>query len=674
MKIRIQNRERFRLLVLFPSLLAAIAIVAVIVTMSLLYKASIEQRRDSLVATVKSQAKLIEAIARFESNHSRKDHPNGASGATLSQIVDAHSRYEGFGESGEFTMARLENDHIVFLLSHRHEDDFGTHQDHAPVPMSSKLAEPMRRALNGKSGTLFGLDYRGELVLAAHEPISETNWGIVAKIDMREIKAPFQAAALIAIGSVLGFIILGTWVAVRLGAPVLNNLEQNEAKLRAILETAADGIVTIDSTGHIEMFNPAATKLFGYSESEVIGKNVSILMPKPHDQEHNKYIRNYLSGGEAKVIGHGREVVANRKDGTAFPCHLAIGEIQLPGQKFFVGTLRDLTGWKRAEEVQAGLIDENEELILTRQRMEQKNDDLEKTLNKLKKTQDDLLQAEKMVSVGQLAAGIAHEINTPIQFVGDNVRSCSDMFDDIKGVVNEYRALVEELEHKGLVTESVAHLRALEAEVEIDYIFQDAPKAFSQCLDGIERVRTIVLAMKEFSHVDNSAKKTEFDLNASLQSTITVARNEWKYVADLETDFADIPLVFGFPSELNQVFLNILINSAHAIEDKGNEKGTISIQTALEDDWVVVSITDTGCGIPESIRRRIFDPFFTTKEVGRGTGQGLAISYSIIVDRHQGRIDLETEEGVGSTFHIWLPLKCNTVDADQEQDKSAAVC
>lgn len=293
---------------------------------------------------------------------------------------------------------------------------------------------------------------------------------------------------------------------------------------------------------------------------------------------------------------------------------------------------------------------ENEELQEAIQRAEIEH-------NKAEQAWAELSRSEKLASVGQLAAGIAHEINTPIQFVGDNVSACADMFDDVKQVVGEYRNLASELEQQHLCAETVARVRELEVELDVDYTFEDAPKAFAQSLEGVERVRTIVQAMKDFSHVDRAGARSSFDLNAALESTITVSCNEWKYVAEIDTDFADLPLVEGYPGELNQVFLNLLINASHAIQDKGTDAlGKISIQTRLQDDGVRISIADTGTGISESIRKKIFDPFFTTKPVGRGSGQGLAISYNIIVKRHYGRIDLESEEGEGTTFHIWLPL------------------
>lgn len=288
-------------------------------------------------------------------------------------------------------------------------------------------------------------------------------------------------------------------------------------------------------------------------------------------------------------------------------------------------------------------------------RLEQTIVQLDQKTDSLQKAQAELVHAEKLASVGQLASGIAHEINTPIQFIGDNVRACSDMFDDLKRVFNEYQPLLDSLNQDDRYAESVAKIREAEQGADVEYIFEDAPQAFSQTLEGVEHVRKIVQAMKNFSHSGRTNEKSLFDLNISIQNVLIVAANELKYVAEIKEDFGDLPNIEGSISELNQVFLHLLINAAHAIQDKGSERGTIEIRTRLEDGEAHVEIKDTGCGMPEAVRQKIFDPFFTTKEVGRGSGQGLAIAYNIIVDGHGGKLECESQEGIGTTFHIRIP-------------------
>jgi two-component system, NtrC family, sensor kinase len=270
----------------------------------------------------------------------------------------------------------------------------------------------------------------------------------------------------------------------------------------------------------------------------------------------------------------------------------------------------------------------------------------------------ELRQAQKLESVGRLASGIAHEINTPMQFVGDNVRFLHDAFADLRAF---FASLSEHSD--GSVPGSpspafVAEFRRLTRQIDLEYLLREIPEALSQTQEGVERVVTIVRAMKEFAHPDAKGM-SRADLNKALVNTLTVARNELKYVAEVETDFGDLPPVVCSVSDMNQVFLNLFVNAAHAIGDvvRGTEqKGRIRIHTEKQGSTVLITISDTGCGIPESIRERIFDPFFTTKEVGRGTGQGLAIARSV-VDRHKGTLTFESELGKGTTFFIRLPVQ-----------------
>lgn len=272
---------------------------------------------------------------------------------------------------------------------------------------------------------------------------------------------------------------------------------------------------------------------------------------------------------------------------------------------------------------------------------------------------EQLLQAQKLESVGQLAAGIAHEINTPTQYIGDNVRFLKDAFQDLKTLLSHYERLLSLAQNDNLSPNTVQEVGAAVAETDSVYLLDEIPKAIDQTLEGVTRVATLVSAMKEFSH-PSTKEKVPMDLNRAISSTITVARNEWKYVADLETDFdTTLPPVSCLPGEFNQVILNLIVNAAHTIADVvekgGPEKGKIKVQTRNCGNFVEVRIQDSGTGIPEKVRSRIFDPFFTTKVIGKGTGQGLAIARSVIVDKHDGSIHFETEEGKGTTFIIRLP-------------------
>ena len=273
----------------------------------------------------------------------------------------------------------------------------------------------------------------------------------------------------------------------------------------------------------------------------------------------------------------------------------------------------------------------------------------------------DLRQAQKFEAVGQLAAGIAHEINSPVQYIGDNISFLKDSFDDVANVLKTYERHWQEVKERGGVPEEIGKQLLEEIEdADIPYLWEEIPKTIDQSLEGIGRIEKIVRAMKDFSH-PGSDEKTEVDINKILESTITVCRNEWKYVADIETDFAsDLPFAPCFAGEISQVFLNVIVNGAHAIGDltEGGSKGKgkITIRTSKVKNSIQILISDTGGGIPNEIQDRVFDPFFTTKALGKGTGQGLAIAHRVVVDRHQGSLSFEAEKGIGTTFFIELPF------------------
>lgn len=261
-------------------------------------------------------------------------------------------------------------------------------------------------------------------------------------------------------------------------------------------------------------------------------------------------------------------------------------------------------------------------------------------------------QAQQLEALGRLTAGIAHEINTPIQFAGNNLHFLKTAFADLTELLQGYRAAVTD-------GELIEFLKAKEEELDVEFLEEQIPMAIHQSFDGIERVARIVRAMKTFGHPD-ATEQAAVDLNELVSSTVTVARNEWKYVATVEMDLGEIPEVTCFAGDVNQILLNVIVNAAHAIADKGASEGnlgTILVRTFVQDEYAVVTVSDSGCGIPDEIKGRIYDPFFTTKEVGRGTGQGLALVKSLLVDRHNGIISIDTKVGVGTTFEIRLPIE-----------------
>ena len=286
-----------------------------------------------------------------------------------------------------------------------------------------------------------------------------------------------------------------------------------------------------------------------------------------------------------------------------------------------------------------------------------KNKKLDETLEHLKATQSQILQSEKMASIGQLAAGVAHEINNPIGFIGSNLDALSDYMKDVDALIAYYQKLgkiLKKSDQKSLSDEIKKQVQTVfehEKDIEIDYLIKDIPELLSDCKDGTDRVGKIVGDLKSFAHPGNDQQML-IDINKGLESTLNVVNNEIKYKATVTKDFGQVPMVEGFPQKLNQVFMNILVNAAQAIK----EKGEIKIQTKKEGKYVVVTISDNGCGIEKENLSKIFDPFFTTKEIGQGTGLGMNIAYNI-VEEHKGKIDVKSVVGKGTIFTIILPGK-----------------
>ncbi|MBN1292491.1 MAG: PAS domain S-box protein [Candidatus Latescibacteria bacterium] len=400
-------------------------------------------------------------------------------------------------------------------------------------------------------------------------------------------------------------------------------IEIIQERLKAAIDQIHEAVIITDKEGTIQYANPAFETITGFTPQGATGKNFRILISDKHDRNFYTSLWNTISSGK---VWSGK-FTNNKKDGTLYHEELTISPVMDES-----GTIINYVAVKR---------DISQQLTLETQ----------------------LRQAQMLESIGQLAAGIAHEINTPTQYVGDNTRFMKDTVNDIFTLLDTYKRLYNAVKTESLFPELTDELEKKIVDSDIDYLFEEIPNAIDQTLEGIDRVTKIVRAMKEFSN-PGTEEKTAIDINRAIESTITVARNEWKYVAEMVTDFdPDLPLVPCHPGEFNQVILNIIINAAHAISnvvgDETQKKGTITIRTSKENNYVIIRISDTGTGIPEDIRTKIFDPFFTTKEVGKGSGQGLSISYNVIVEKHKGSITFDTETGKGTTFIICLPVSAH---------------
>jgi two-component system NtrC family sensor kinase len=300
--------------------------------------------------------------------------------------------------------------------------------------------------------------------------------------------------------------------------------------------------------------------------------------------------------------------------------------------------------WHSEQELRKHLASLEETIRVRTASLEASNEQLREQMRLRQAAEIELGLAQKLESVGRLAAGIAHEINTPIQYVTDSVNFLGSAFAELLTVVA-----------------SNENAPSLRQSLDLEFLREEVPRAIERTIEGTERVAIIVRAMKEFSHPDAS-EKTAADLNRALQNTLMIARNEYKYVATIDLHCGDLPEVMCNVGELSQVFLNLIVNSAHALADAGRDTdtGRITIRSGVVEGWAEFRFEDNGCGIPQQIINKIYDPFFTTKEVGRGTGQGLAIARSIVVDKHAGRIGVQSTLGTGTCFTLRLPLNLDS--------------
>ena len=412
-------------------------------------------------------------------------------------------------------------------------------------------------------------------------------------------------------------------------------LRESQEYVKNIMSSMIDMLVVMAPDGHIVTVNEATCARLGYREEDLVGQPARLLFSQEEEEEalsptmgvsrkalpvKGSVLRTLLSVGHVSAV----EDWYLAKDGAKIPV------------SFSGSVMRDDDGAIQ------GIV------CVAQDSTERKHLEVE------------LAQAHKLESVGQLAAGIAHEINTPTQYVGDNTRFLKDAFGDLSLALGKYARLLQAVKDGAADDQLVAEVEAALKQADLEYLSEEIPQAIDQSLDGVERVTKIVRAMKEFSH-PGSEEKSPVNLTEAIETTITVARNEWKYVADMVTELDPaLPTVFCVPGELNQVLLNLIVNAAHAIGETPGEdrtaKGTITVGTRRDGEWVEIFVRDTGTGIPEDVRARIFDPFFTTKEVGKGTGQGLAIARSVVVDKHGGTINCETEVGKGTTFIVRVPI------------------
>ncbi len=418
-------------------------------------------------------------------------------------------------------------------------------------------------------------------------------------------------------------------------------LASEKERLAMTLFSIGDGVITTDTFGSVTEINRVAEKLTGWSRRKALGKDIQEVFELIHCAPGNDCINSI------------KEVLDGERDGEWFDDACLL--LSTDGTERYISA--NISPIKNHNKELIGSI------MVFRDCTKQKEGEDEKA-----RLETQLFHAQKLEAVGTLASGIAHEINTPTQFIGDNTQFLQDSFVDIMELIDRSRTLCKSLaddEEAGRLTEeqmrTVKDIISSAEVADMEYLTEEVPKSISQVLEGVKRVSSIVNAMKNFSHPDKEDMEPS-DLNTALENTLTISRSEYKFVADVKLELEDsLPYVPCYLNELNQVFLNLIVNAVHAIEDaRGNEQdaslGLITISTRREGAEAVIAISDTGNGIPEDTQPHIFEHFYTTKEVGKGTGQGLSIAHSVITNKHGGAITFETAPGEGTTFFIRLPI------------------
>lgn len=417
--------------------------------------------------------------------------------------------------------------------------------------------------------------------------------------------------------------------------------QETTQRLKTILDSVVEGILIIDATGMIQDFNKSAGEILRAHGDELLGTSVDVMFIDRKATVRHRLLNRCINISSGVLKYDYTETMAQRLDGDSFPMEIIVSPANFGSEMSYLYIFRDITRRKNAEEAQ-------------------------------KKLEEDLREALKLEAIGHLAGGIAHEINTPSQYIRDNLKFLNDSYGSLSRVLGiALQTLWKNREH--LPPNTFEDFARQMRDSDLEFLLEEIPHATQQSLDGINQVARIVLSMKEFSH-PGGAEKISTDINRVLSNVIVISRNEWKHNADISEEFdAEIPHIPCHINEINQVFLNLIVNAAQAIQSAGRKpaEGQIKVKTTSLDDSILISISDNGTGIKKDDRSKVFNPFFTTKEVGKGTGQGLSITHDIVTVRHGGRIWFETEVGKGTTFHVLLPAEDRTGKKPEEKAAKA---
>lgn len=705
-------KAEWKRILLLIAILAVIVLGTMSLTIFLLYSTAINQHGGRLLEIAQSEARTIEAIYRHEQYH--LDSGDVSAPSYLDILVDAHEQYAGFGETGEFTLARLAEEKIVFLLSHRHSDlDYPE-----PVPISSSRAEPMRRALQGESGTIIGLDYRGRVVLAAFEPVAGVDLGIVAKIDLEEVRAPYLRAALLSLGPALLAIFLGAVGFARITRPIIRRVAESQQRYQDLIETMHDGLGIQDESGILVYVNKQYCKIMGRSREEIIDTPTDRFLTPESTTLLSRQMERRRAGVASRY-----ELSFIRPDGSEVATLVSPQPI-FDADGVFRGsfaTVSEITDLKeverqlRAEKEQAQryldiagvmfvVLDQDGRIVmLNRKGLEILGyTDVSELLGK--SWFDTCIPADVTESVRNVFSQMMSGEMKPVEYFENTVLTRDGrsrtiawhntiMADDNGTVigalssgedVTEQRLAEQErlaieshlrqgqkLESIGTLAGGVAHeinnpLTGIINYAQLIYDRIEDPK-LREFAEGIieegNRVATIVKSLLSFSRQESerhspAAMSDIVDVTLSLIGTV-LRKDQIQLTVEISPD---LPLLRCRSQQIQQVLLNLLTNARDALNERYPEfdedkilRVTVDVIEREEQSWIRTIVEDHGCGIPASIVERIFDPFFSTKPREKGTGLGLSISYGLVREHH-GRLLVESEPNTYTRFIMELPV------------------
>ena len=652
--------ERKSVFLLITIMMAACLVVAG-VTMSILYRTALREERARLKVTAQSQARLIEAVARFDSVYS-KNYPGGAKLATLNQIIDAHDHYRGFGKTGEFTLSRKEGKNMVFLLNHRHHGI----KKLDPVPYESELAEPMRRALSGQSGTVIGLDYQGDMVLAAYEPLADLDLGIVAKINVSEVRAPFVKSGLIGLCFTVLVVLIGIRFFIRITNPMVRQLEKRALKLKRMTDMMTFEIIERKQAeedlqkAHDDLDRQVNQRTAELTETnEELKTEIEVhKQTKEMLQQNEKLLQTVVDGISdplilldenlrVKILNNAalRYYQKEKKGVINSCCYRAFRGKSEPCDGCRVPTAianRQSVSFERSS---PNDLDRLEQVIIYQ--LDEKDTQLGRVIIRIhditeaRLMERQMIHAEKLASLGLMSSCITHEITNPISAITFNAPILKDYIKAMISIIDDYAKDRQDFEVFRLPYPQFR---------------KDAYKIMTNIVHGSERVGAIVSNLRKIYQKKDEPEKRWFNLKPVIERTVALMRAETRrYVKFFEINIPEhLPEIYAVPDTVEQILINLLTNAAHASDKKDSR---IKLDVAVGNTWrdhLIIDISDNGCGMDKETLSKIFNPFFSTKEPGKGTGLGLHVCQNLI-QKLDGRIEVQSEAGKGSVFRVILP-------------------